>query len=171
MEETVGEGSANRPPAPSDTPRRVRLYPHQWLGLPLLMLVPGLALLGVLGPSEAGATLEGRQLQVRVDHPTRLRAGQRAELRVEIRNAVGPPLRDIAVIFDAAYLEAFAEVRFQPGLTGTDHPVIDSLAAGEARTVTASFEGDRLWRSSGRVHVVAPATDSLTAALHTFTLP
>jgi hypothetical protein len=171
MVRTVYDGPETRPPGAPDTRRRIRLYLHQWIGLPLLALVPALAMLGVLGTARQQAVVEGEHLQVRVDHPARLRVGQRADLRIEVRNRRGSAVDGIAVMVDHAYLEGFTEVRFTPGPAGTEHPALDSLAALDSGSVTVSIEADRPWLRQGQVRVAARETDTLTVEIRTLVLP
>jgi hypothetical protein len=160
----------SEPPRLPDLPRRVRLYPGQWVGIPLLMLLPVLAVFGVFGETRGSADATGDVIRVEVDYPRRLRAGKWSEVQVRIRNVSGAVLNDVAVTFDASYLDHFSRLTFTPPPTLPHAVELSELHPGATATVRLEFEGDRPWWGRGRIGV-AHAGDTAAVFISTFTYP
>jgi hypothetical protein len=160
----------SEPPRLPDLPRRVRLYPGQWIGIPLLMLLPVLAVFGVFGESRGSADATGAMLRLEVDYPTRLRAGKWSEVQVRIRNVSGTVLDDVAVTFDTEYLDHFSRLTFTPPLTRPHAVELSDLHPGGTSVVRLEFEGDRPWWGRGRIGI-AQGGDTTAVLISTFTFP
>jgi hypothetical protein len=160
----------SEPPRLPDLPRRVRLYPGQWIGIPLLMLLPALAVFGVFGESRGSADATGAMLRLEVDYPTRLRAGKWSEVQVRIRNVSGTVLDDVAVTFDTEYLDHFSRLTFTPPLTRPHAVELSDLHPGGTSVVRLEFEGDRPWWGRGRIGI-AQGGDTTAVLISTFTFP
>jgi hypothetical protein len=158
------------PPAP-EVPRRVHLYRSQWIGLPLLVLLPLLALANVFGEARQTRTIGDDRIRVEVEHPTRLRVRQHSTVHVRIDRLAGTAADSIRVVFDPAWIGHFTKVSVVPDPEHAWTVLLSDLAAGIRADVRVELEGTRLWRSRGwlRVeHVGGPAHD---IELATFILP
>jgi hypothetical protein len=160
----------SEPPRLPDLPRRVRLYPGQWIGIPLLMLLPVLAVFGVFGESRGSADAAGAMLRLEVDYPKRLRAGKWSEVQVRIQNMSGAVLDDVAVTFDASYLHHFSRLTFTPALTLPQTIELSDLHSGGTSIVRLEFEADRPWWGRGRIGVTHGG-DTTAVLISTFTFP
>jgi hypothetical protein len=157
------------PPGAPEVRRRVRLYPGQWIGIPILILIPLLAALGVFGERRETVEVTGAAIRLEVDYPTRLRNGQRSDIEVRVWNLSTEPL-NAAVLFDPAYFERFTRVSFTPGQSAPNEVDLTGLEAGRAAVLRVELEGDKPWRSSGRVGI-RHAGDTTHLPIRTFTLP
>jgi hypothetical protein len=159
------------PPGPPDVERRVRLYRGQWIGLPILMLIPILAMTSALGGTRKTLVIDRPGLQAVVDYPTRLRAGQWSEVEVRLRNTSGAALDTVTVAFDPEYFKRFARVSFMPEPAAAPYRVdLDGLGPESTAVVRVEFEGDLAWRNRGRIGV-HHAGDSTYIQISTFILP
>jgi hypothetical protein len=73
---------------PPHIERKVELQRAQWIGIPLLMVLPILALAGVLGDAREEVTASGGGIEMRVSFPQRGRQTQHA-LEAQVTNS-GP---------------------------------------------------------------------------------
>src|ERR1051326_6345693 len=126
-----GERDALRsigPVAPPQTRRRIAFTGKQRIGIPILTLIPLLALFGVFG--ERSATVEGRpaSLAISVRYPVRFRYRQPEPLEIAVRNVSPRVIDTILVWLDTAYLTRFADVRITPGPKA---PVLGHFAGGK----------------------------------------
>jgi hypothetical protein len=62
-----------QPPQPPEIEKNLAFYPEQWIGIPFLMLLPILALLGVFGEGYNEASASSDALAITVEYPTRNR--------------------------------------------------------------------------------------------------
>jgi hypothetical protein len=141
------------PPAPPEMPRRIRLHGGQWVGIPLLVLIPILAALNVFGETRRIATVQTSALDVQFDHPSRLRTGQRSEVEVRVWNTTDATLDSVTVIFDPEYFSRFAQVSFMPDPATPYQVQLLEVGAGEVEVLRVELEGDRAWWSRGRAGV------------------
>jgi hypothetical protein len=169
MNHTPHPTDRTEPPGVPEVRRRVRLYPGQWIGIPILILIPLLAALGVFGERRETVVWTGAAVRLEVDYPTRLRNGQRSDIEVRVRNLSAASL-DAVVMFDPTYFERFTRVSFTPGQGAPNEVDLTDLGAGHAAVLRVELEGDRPWRSSGRVGV-RHAGDTAHVPIRTFTLP
>lgn len=158
------------PPDAPDIPRRVRLYPGQWIGIPILILIPLLAMLSVFGETRATAEASDGPVHVEVDYPTRLRTGQRSEIEVRVRNLSAAALTAVTLSFDPDYFARFADVSFMPGPGAPYELELTGLGPGETSVLRIELEGDRAWRSHGRISVHHDG-GAAHLPLSTFTFP
>ncbi|HWV58179.1 MAG TPA: hypothetical protein VNZ57_12070 [Longimicrobiales bacterium] len=123
-----------QPPPPPDFPRRFRVTPLQAVGIPLLLLLPALHLLGVLDAATTRAAFTNGEWQVEYELTTRQRYQKPVHLRLHLTN-LAPAIRALTVVVDSAYLSQFVEVRATPPL---DHhgatPVLE-IAGGATAVV------------------------------------
>jgi hypothetical protein len=156
----------------SDQPRHLRLHRYQWIGLPLLFLVPILALLGTFGDStdrEADATAE---LALAVEYPARHRFKQIHTVEVRVENLSGRVLDTIVVSFDPEYVLRFSGLAFIPGVEEPFEVVLRDVQPGEIRLVVAELQSEEYGRHTGevRAHAVG-AVDTAAVVLSTLIFP
>ncbi|HTD83533.1 MAG TPA: hypothetical protein VK648_07045, partial [Gemmatimonadaceae bacterium] len=101
-------------PQPPSIQPRLRLGRKQWIGFPIMLTVPILALLGLFGERTALARARSATLDVAVSYPERFRYRQVQPLHLTVRNLSTQPLDTITVSFDTAYISRFSSVRFDP---------------------------------------------------------
>jgi hypothetical protein len=161
----------SQPPEPPELPRHLRLYRSQWIGVPLLMLVPVLALLGVFGESRARTGAAGAGLELEIDYPIRIRTGQRTGIDVTVRNRSTASAERLTVVFDTAYFQRVADVRFIPPTSAAFEVSLPPLAPGAEELVRVEFDAEQLWRQAGWIGVRPNEGDATSARIRTFIFP
>jgi hypothetical protein len=159
------------PPEPPDIERRLKFYPLQWIGLPILIAVPVLALFGVLG--ESWSTLRGTtsSLEISVRYPTRFRYKQLNEVHVFVKNVSGQRLDTVTVSFDSTYISRFSTVTFLPAATRPYEVEMTEVLPGEDRLVVVELQGEQYWRHEGKLRVSGGEGDTASFPLSTIIFP
>ena len=166
----VADARSIGPTAPPQTRRRIAFTGKQRIGIPLLTLIPLLALLGVFG--ERSTTLEGisASLAVSVRYPVRFRYRQTEPLEIVVRNLSPRVIDTIDVSLDTAYLTRFTGVRLTPEPKTAFLVQLTRVGPREQRLVAAELQGEQYGRHQGRL-VVSVANDSIVLTLRTLVFP
>jgi hypothetical protein len=159
-----------RPPQPPPMDRGPRLSRSQWIGLPIIAVIPVLAIFGVFGERRKSSEAESSGLRARVEYPTRLRAMSSKPMIVRVENRSSTPLDTVDVVFDPAYMEHFSAVAFIPPPRDAYTVSLLGLRSGETRIVHVDVQGERIGRHDGRI-VVRWRGDSIAVALGTTVFP
>lgn len=155
-----------------DRPRRLKLHPVQWVGLPLLFAVPVLALAGVFGESWAHGVDRGEGLALSVEYPARYRYKQINTLQAWVRNTSGRTLDTVTVSFDSAYVSRFSTLMFVPSARIPFEVEFVELEPGEVRRVWLELQGELYGAHTGQVEAHATGLrDTLRVPVHTFIFP
>jgi hypothetical protein len=157
------------PRAHTELPR-VRLTRKQLIGLPLLALVPILALLGVFGDRERTIAVASPSLGITIDYPERMRYRQSELLEISVVNRGQHVLDTVLVSVDTSYLSRFIGVRGTPPPT-TDFSVpLVGVQPGESRLLSIELTGNRYWRHPATVSA-ATGPERTTVAFSTLVFP
>lgn len=148
-------------PRPRHYARELRLGALEWVGIPLLSLLPLLALAGLLGPSSALKSARiataNSALSVQLVYPSRLRRVTDGELLVTVSNAGPGELRELVLSLDEAYLLRFGRVQSLPAADSVDSGArriaLPVLRAGESTSVRLSLEADDWGRLPGWIEL------------------
>ena len=170
------ESEHSQPPQPPEIDRRLRLHPTQAIGALLLLLLPALALFGIFGESRQTMTVSDVQLEMRVEHPTRLRYRMTDSIRVSLTNLSAAPLPAVTVSFDRSYLDRFSRLAFHPAvksITGAAYVVeIADLQPREMRVISVEIQADDYWRQRGKITATsAGAGSGVEAGIETLVFP
>ncbi|HEX7004110.1 MAG TPA: hypothetical protein VF168_07975 [Trueperaceae bacterium] len=155
--------------------QRGNLSMFQRFGLPLMVLLPLLALFGVFGVTfeRTGASSERLELHVRHSTRTRLRAPHL--LTVEVTNRGQSPLEGVTVVVDREYVDAFSNVAFTPQaseVTPDEYRIeLGTIAASATRLVTADMTPAAYWRHEGIISASAEGVEPVEVAVATFVFP
>ncbi|MAS34936.1 MAG: hypothetical protein CL610_13080 [Anaerolineaceae bacterium] len=163
---------------PPDSPqikRQLAFYSFQYIGIPLIFLLPLLAVLGVFGESFAVINATSADLALRVDYPTRYRYGLINDMEVIVRNLSDEPIPDLTVSFSVDYINQFAFVTFTPSaelLTGEVYEVeLEAVLPGESRRVRVELQAQQYGLHSGTVSVRADSLEPVHVPVSTFVFP
>jgi hypothetical protein len=159
------------PPQPPDQPSRLRLSRSQWVGLPLMALVPVLALAGAFGERRERRQEAHGALLVAAHLPTRLRYRQRMTLDVSVTNRGGTSLDDVRIRVDSAYLDRFSGVSLSPSVSPDGGVAFGSLAARQSVRLSVTLEGDRAGAIRGTALVTDAEGDSVRVPLSSIVFP
>lgn len=150
----------------------------QKLGVPLLFLIPILALLSVFGPSQEMVTESGAELSLEVSYPTRFRYKTIAPIRIGVTNISSQTAPTVTVKLDRDYLSAFSNLSFQPAVDEiTDdayYVQLNDLEAGETGRVELEMQAETYWRLAGVIEAAAGGVEAPPDArvmLETFVFP
>lgn len=156
----------------SEQPRRLKLHRFQWVGLPLMFLIPVLALFGVFGEAWDRLDDVSAELALRVEYPTRYRYKQINTLEVSVENISGSPLHTVVVAFDPAYVRRFSTLMFIPSPTEPFVVEFLDMAPGETRRVWAEFQGERYGRHRGTIEAYhVGSQDTARVSVNTLIYP
>jgi hypothetical protein len=145
------------------------------IGVPLLALLPLLAMFGVFGESRAVTTREDGQLALQVDSATRLRYWTPTHMEVHATNLTQQAPTTITVAISRDYLDHFGDLAFVPDaerITAANYEVeLTEVGQGETRIVEIEMVGRRYWWHRGEVAASIEAGSPLTVAVGTFVFP
>jgi hypothetical protein len=157
------------PRAPTDTPS-VRLTRKQWIGLPVLVLVPLLALFGVFGDRQRTIAVSSPSLGITINYPERMRYRQSEILEISVLNRGQRVLDTVLVSVDTSYLSRFIDVRSTPSPTMDFSVPLVAVQPGEARLLSIELTGDRYWRHPATVSA-ATGPERTTVTFSTLVFP
>lgn len=147
----------------------------QLIGIPLMMLIPILALFGVFGETVHEVTESGRELEMHVRFPARFRYKMIDSITVSVRNASNQPIKSIHITFDRAYIESFSTVTFIPSVKQVTETVyiveLTDLRPGEVQVVSLSVQAEKYGNHQGVITVKPDGKEGLQARLTTLTFP
>ncbi len=138
-----------------DQPRHLKLYRFQWVGIPLIVLMPILALFGVFGLTAQHVEDATPDLVLRVDYPARFRHKQTTRLVALVENTSPRTLDTLVVAFDPEYVRRFSELIFIPAPTEPFEMEFLDVKPGETRLVWAELHGERYGRHRGTIDAYA----------------
>ena len=160
-----------QPPPPPEIDRHFRLYPWQWIGLPLLVLIPILALFGVFGHTWADVRDAGADVEMEVRYPTRFRYKELQAMYVRVRNRSDRMLDTVTVAFDTGYINRFSTVTFKPDISRAYEVELTDVVPGEERLITVEIQGEAYWRHRGSITGWHSGADTAEVRVSTFIFP
>jgi hypothetical protein len=173
----VADEKANRlqPPEPPEIEREIRLNRVQKLGIPVILAIPLLALLGLFGTRMVTATAGDAEMALMVHYATRSRYQQQHTLAVQLDNRSDRVLETVTIRFDRDYISRFAPATFTPQVdTITAEAYIVQLEAihpGETRLIVVELKGEHYGLHRGSVTAAAGNHTPLQVELQTFIFP
>jgi hypothetical protein len=166
---------APEPPKPPEMKAEFKLYPYQMIGLPLLFLIPILALLGVFESSSGHVIGTGDGLQLSVEYMTRTMYHKNEEIHIEVANMSDAPLAQLSVRIDKSYLDGFGPSSFSPPVsrvTGEAYEIdMADVGPGESRAVVIQVQGDQYGSNRGAVSALAADGRQVSIQLETYVFP
>lgn len=166
---------APEPPPPlrvPDAPRAFRLHRYQWVGIPLLFLVPVLALLGVFGETWERAEADSTDLALEVRYADRYRYKMINAVEAWVENRSGTRLDTVVVAFEEAYVGQFSTLTFIPAPTEPFEVELYGVAPGERRLVWAELQAERYGRHTGTLRAYAVGrADTASVVFSTLVFP
>ncbi|MBL0944055.1 MAG: hypothetical protein IBJ04_07000 [Hydrogenophaga sp.] len=152
------------PAPPPGFVRRVRLGRLEAIGLPVLALLPCLALSGLLGPTDisrsAQLALIPGTVALRVQHPSRLRHRGSGSLLIEVVNTGDQPLPALSLGISEGYLDRFSRADLLPATAADSRSGrlavgLPALRAGERTRLHIRLEADGWGRHRGWVDLTS----------------
>jgi hypothetical protein len=158
------------PPGPPEIRRRLALYRFQLIGLPFLLAIPLLALLGVFGERWQNVSGEGGALEASARYPAVFRYKMIDAIELHVRNRGHAVLDTITISLDSAYAGRFSTVTAIPPFNGPFELELTRVEPGASRRVRIEIQAERYWSHSGYL-TVAAAGDTIRMPLTTMVYP
>lgn len=156
---------------PPEIRRRLTLHRLQMVGVPLLALIPLLAMLGVFGETREQVDAAGTDLAIAIEYPTRFRYKTIDPIRVAVTNRTAVELDTVTVLFDVEYLSRFSTPLFIPAATDAYVVPLSSVRPGETRHVYVEIQAETYWRHEGWVAATTGGADTVRVPLATIVFP
>lgn len=134
-----------------DRPRKLRMHTFQLIGIPLLILIPVLALLNVFGVTRDYAEDSSAEVTLRVEFPTRYRYKQIENVQVEVENLSQHRIDTLIVAFDRTYVQNFSTPTFIPSPSEPFEVEVSNMEPGSTRRIWAELQGESYGRHTGWV--------------------
>jgi hypothetical protein len=155
-----------------ELPKRFRMWKHQWVGIPLLLAIPILALTGLFGDSvESSVSGKPGLLELHAQFPTKGRYGFEDEIRLEVLNKSARTLEKVDVTLDSEYLAHFSEVFIHPSTERPYQVTLKDLGPGESRKITVEYRGKEYGAFSGKFKALVDGTEVAVAEVGSYTFP
>jgi len=158
------------PSAPPQIRRRFALTRKQRIGVPIVTLIPVLALFGFFGERGATVNATSELLALSVHYPERFRYRQVQPLEVTVRNLSAHVIDSIHVSLDTAYITRFSSVRITPAPSNAFTVTLVGVKPGEQQLVSAELWAQDYGRHRGRI-VAATPNDSAAVTIRTLVFP
>jgi hypothetical protein len=144
--------SQPQPESPPPLKRRWMFHRTQALGVPLLAVLPLLAISGAFGPSTDKVHAQGNGLRIEAEAPTRMRYKTTERLRLRVTN-LGDATARPTLFLEHAYLEAFTKVVAHPAPRAIQNGQlvfdVGPLAGGSTAEVAIQLEAEKYGRVPG----------------------
>lgn len=164
-----------QPPQPPEITRKLQVNRVQLIGMPLIILLPVLALFGMFGETADTVSAASAQIELRVEYPTRFRYKLTHPITVSLHNISEQFFSTVQVGFEREYVEGFSMVTFTPTvkqITDTFYFVeINDLGPGETRIVSVSVQAEKFGHHTGRITVTPDNAGELQVSISTFSFP
>lgn len=171
----ISVDKAQEPPKAPDIPRQWKFHNYQYIAIPLMLLIPLLALLGVLGETSTTVEAENEGLIVRVHYPDRAHYEAYNHIEVTIRNESGADVSGVVVDFDRSLLDHFSQLSINPSLseiTETAYRVeLDDIETGGERVITLDYQPDMNGSHDSWVRLTADGIEPVQANISMFVFP
>jgi hypothetical protein len=166
---------AQDPPQAPDIPRQWILYNYQYIAIPLLLLIPVLALFGVLGETSTTVEAAGEGIALRVHYPDRAHYEAYNHVEVTVRNESGADISGVMVEFERELLDHFSQLSVNPSLTEITETAyrveLGDIGAGEERLVTLDYQPDMNGAHESWVRLTADGIEPVQADFSMFVFP
>jgi hypothetical protein len=149
----MSERTEEKPPEIPDFPRAIRLTSWQRIGIPLLLLMPLLALFGLFGQTAGNAEVRTESLSVQIEYPARSRYETLSAIHLDIVNTGRGSIDTVVVSLDSAYAARFSSVGAIPDFERAYEVEVIDIAPGETRRVTIELDATEYGRHSGDLRV------------------
>lgn len=167
-------GDPKLPEAP-EIERKIQISRLQWIGVPLIMLIPLLAILGFFGESFRQVSAASTELELQINYPTRTRYAVNTPLAVNIRNISAQAMPTVTVRFDQGYVERFSDFTFKPELTRVSAQAyevqLNDMTPGETRRIIVDLKGDQYGRQQGVISASTAAGAAVQTKITTWIFP
>jgi hypothetical protein len=151
------------------------LYPYQWVGFAVILLIPILALFGVFGESFAQVQQSSQDMALDVDYAIRNRYRMGSNLQVAVQNLSDQPIPSLTVSISRDYVDKFAEVTFSPSVARISDSAYEvdltEIQPGESRVITVELEAEEYGQHQGTITATVQGLVPVEVNVTTFIFP
>lgn len=149
---------------------KIQTWRFQWIGIPLLIMIPILSLWGVFDRRTNIKTIEGHEFKAKIEFPAKLRDGEVEHIRIEVTNTSNKPLDKISAGLNREYLEKFNDVTFVPELNDNYEVELKEIPSGQSRYVDIKVKAREYGTYKGELRLTTK-NSSFKTSLSTFVFP
>lgn len=164
-----------RPPPAPDFQRRVNFDAAERIGVPLLLLLPLLALAGVFDQQVRSLHSRQGELSLHISYPAISRLHLQGALAIDVHNHGSQPLNDVQISVEQRYLRHFDQLSFLPGELQLDGQLyrarLKPLAPGQSRRLLLALRPQRAGLHEGHVFVQRSGSPLQANRLRSFIYP
>lgn len=162
-----------QPPQAPEVERRLHVHPLQLFGVPVILMVPLLALLGVFGETTSVTSASSPSITMEVEYPTRFRYKTIDTIDITVHNVSGTEV-ELQVRVPKSYLDAFSNVAVtpQPTRVTSEHYIVElgGVQPDATRVVSIEVQAERYGPTSGLISA-GPGDEPAEARIETFVFP
>lgn len=163
-----------KPPQPPSIKKRFEFTKAQLIGVPVILLIPILALIGLFDAHFEHATSVAGDLQVTVEYPSSIRYKKLEPISINVQNLSAVTFPTVTVTIDDAYLNAFSTVTFTPDVdeVTADKFILNlnNLQPQESRRILVEVQAEHYWNHTGNVNAEYEETH-VGVTISTFIFP
>ena len=162
-------------PQPPPFERQIQIAPLQLIGIPLLALLPLLALFGVFGESRATEAASNEEIAIEVDYVSRFRYKMVESMTVEVTNLSHQAPATITVAFERDYIVHFSAVTFAPTIkqimADTYRVELTGVRSGQTQVIDVELQGEHYGRETGNISAAMSGNQPVTVSVSTTVFP
>lgn len=136
------------------------------IGLPLLTLLPILALFGLFDKDIRYNSVSAASIRSQIEYPANLKFKDYGQVRIKVTNTGSLMLDTVSVSIDTTYLSRFLNVSITPNPSDAYEIDLTNVRPGEKREVIVEYEGKEYGEQSGTV-TLATSTDTIRQRVST----
>jgi hypothetical protein len=166
--------AGSQPAQPRAFEPRLKFYPYQLIGIPILFLIPILALFGVFGETSTVAQSEANGIDLEVHYTNRVLFQGLDGTEIQVRNATDAVIPILTITVEKAFLENYSDISFAPNVDKINDEAyffeLLDVQPNETRIVTYDSRGKIAGSHSGTVTASYEAGDA-SVTVETFIIP
>jgi hypothetical protein len=170
-----------QPPQPPEFDRKLHFYPFQLIGIPILLLIPLLALFGVFGETSTSVEQSENGITLNIQYSNRVHFQGLDGTEIHVQNTRSQPIPLLTVSIEKAFLDNYSDISFIPDVDEiTDEAYfirLEDVQPGETRVVTYDSKGKLVGSHQGTITAAAsdgddtPVSASTAVILEVFIFP
>jgi hypothetical protein len=162
------------PPQPPEYERKLKFYPYQLIGIPLLFLIPILALFGVFGETSTVIQSEANGIELEIHYANRVLFQGLDGTEIHVRNATETVIPALTISIEKAFLDNYSDIAFTPDVEEINDVAyileLSDVQPSETRIVTYDSRGKIIGAHRGTV-TASYEGDGPSVILETFIIP
>jgi hypothetical protein len=163
-----------QPPQPPKFERKLHFYPFQLIGIPILFLIPILALFGVFGKTSTSVENSGSGLSLHVDYANRVLYQDTDGTEIRVQNTSDQPYPMLTVAIEKQFLDNYSDISFMPEIDEITNDAyfirFEDVQPGETHIVKFDSKGKVAGQHRGMIIVNAGGEDEPVIASSAVTL-